>query len=132
MSHDTNLFTVIRKLPGEIKDTFDLAFIPPVSIKNCLPCSIELMSQLKDVQAEHHSVYKFEKEEEKHFHNIGYQGIHADEIAFRLRVCGYVWSNIILKKSLSSEEDDKVIKIRDADGNVIDICMRVMHLKAGY
>jgi hypothetical protein len=121
---------VLRKLPGEIKETFDLVLLPPVSIKNCLPCTIEVNTHTKE--DEDHHTYSFNKEDEKHFHNMSYQGSRKDEITFRLRVSGYVWSVIILKKSLAIEEEDRLTKIRDIDGNFIDICIRIMHTKAGY
>ncbi len=44
--HDNNLFTYLRKQKGEIAKTFDIVMLPPVSIKNCLPCDLEIMSPI--------------------------------------------------------------------------------------
>jgi hypothetical protein len=41
--HNTNLYTFFRKQPGKMKNTFDFMLLPPLSIKNSLPCSFEIM-----------------------------------------------------------------------------------------
>lgn len=46
VSHDSNLYTYLRKQKGEIAKTFDILMLPPVSIKNCLPCDLEIMSPI--------------------------------------------------------------------------------------
>jgi hypothetical protein len=44
------LYTYLRKQKGEIGKTFDIVMLPPVSIKNCLPCELELMSAIGEGQ----------------------------------------------------------------------------------
>ena len=136
---------MIRKQSGDIKDTYDLVLLPPISIKNCLPCSFEVMtSHDEDGVLKHENpvkenylneqsgTYHFEKEDQKHFHNMGYYGLHKDEIGFKFKVNGYMWTQVLLKKRQSTEQEDKLIKVRDIDGIVTELCLRIMHTKAGY
>jgi hypothetical protein len=50
VQHDGILYTYLRKQKGEIGKTFDIVMLPPVSIKNCLPCELELMSAIGEGQ----------------------------------------------------------------------------------
>lgn len=51
---------------------------------------------------------------------------------FRLRVSGFVWTLIHVKRLKGQDQEDKEIKVKDIDGNSVDIGMRIMHTKAGY
>ena len=70
-------------------------------------------------------IFRFEKEDEKHFHIFDIKGQNQDELYLRFRISGFVWSIIQIKKKPSLEYEDKDIKIKDVDGYTVDICVRV-------
>ena len=42
------MFSYIKKCNGEIKDSFDIVILPPLSLKNGLPCYLEIMGAESD------------------------------------------------------------------------------------
>jgi hypothetical protein len=38
ISHNNGMHTYIRKLESDLKEAYDLTFLPPIIVKNALPC----------------------------------------------------------------------------------------------
>lgn len=43
LSHSEGMYSYMKKVVGDIKDSFDIVFLPPLTIKNALPCYLEIM-----------------------------------------------------------------------------------------
>ena len=86
-----------------------MTLMPPVSIKNCLPAALEIMTSRgvgegfidfgSDCEVKiAGSTLRFEKEEEKHLHIFEFRGPNRDELYIRFRIIGFAWSMIQIKK----------------------------------
>ena len=79
--------TCIKKMTGELKETIDFVLLPPLIIKNALPCQIEVIGDISSNEIPQNYVSsledleqgdilkpkklmadKIQKSEEKHFH----------------------------------------------------------------
>lgn len=127
-----------------MKNTFDFMLLPPLSIKNSLPCSFEIMKSQTEGQGfvdfanegtdvkSSGLIFSFDKEDEKHLHMFDLQGSHQDEIYIRYRVSGFVWGIAHIKRKANlGEIEDKDLKVKDIDGNVVAIGVRIQSSKAG-
>lgn len=109
--------------------------LPPVTIKNCLPCSLDIAKADKidfnedGVETEGFEVYNFGKQEEKHMHIFKYLEENSkDYIYLRFRINGYKWGiERFKRKQIGRDiEEDKDVKIKDKELVGSSICVRVM------
>lgn len=77
MSTDANFMTVCIKVQsGELSHTSDIVFLPPIVIKNVLPCLMELQYQspiaLDKMQLDDYdlNIFTIEKSQSKAFYRI--------------------------------------------------------------
>ncbi len=76
LESDSDRFTYVQKKGGEIKNSFDITILPPVAIRNALPCPMQIIHGHRGHSNAFHNdeIYKFDKGEEKQFHNLGFLG----------------------------------------------------------
>lgn len=43
LESDSNKFTFVQKKAGEIKNSFDITILPPLAIRNALPCGMQIV-----------------------------------------------------------------------------------------
>ena len=113
---EESLCACIKRQSGELNGTTDLVLLPSLTIKNCLPCSLEIkrMKQIPEDaslrrmenEEEDTQIYFVDKSEEKQFHTFKSNTDRPHEVQFQFRVDGFLWSDQIQLEYYRVEELD--------------------------
>eukprot|EP00347_Sterkiella_histriomuscorum_P018285 403346093 len=132
LDHQNGFYSYLTKKSGDIQESFDIVILPPISIKNALPTVIEVMGVIKGKETKDldDQIFSFIKGEEKHFHIYTFQGDKGDELNLKVRMAGFNWAMLTIKKRDIFLED-KEFTIRDLEGNNLQLQMRISSKSAG-
>ena len=135
---EESLGACIKRQKGELNGTTDLVLLPTLTIKNCLPCYLQIKrtkfrtdDTVKLMEAnEETCIYNVDKSEEKQFHTFTNSTNSSTEVQFKFRVDGFIWSEQI---SLNYNRVEEVeVEIHDRNFDTLKIGMRVQLQDAGY
>ncbi len=131
------MYTMLKKVPGKLRDSIDLLLLPPVIVKNGLPCSIDIRNEDHGDSQSH----TLEKGEENHFHIFKYSQSQGGLIKLRFKVSGYDWAELVLEKKLTKKSDQnagneedtqKEVVLYDNDANSFKLSARISEKEAGF
>jgi len=114
------LCTCFKKQPGNLTGTTDLCLLPPIIIKNALPCFMQVMGKheprgeqsagrntaMRLSVDETQKEFTLEKSEEVHFHGFTYNPYNNTEFLLKFRADGFMWTDYVSFNFKQTDEID--------------------------
>ncbi len=133
-------YTIVKKVKSPLDGVFDFVLLPPMIIKNCLPCRINLQieEEFKDNTQSNHAegikpnsqIIELEKQEEKHIYDI-INKTFTKNLLLRLDL-GSEFDTTMLKMNLLQSKDSTfAVKITDTKNRSFNLACKVETKQAG-